>query len=89
MKDNNDSSWNILHFLQNENIPREVRIGSSNVYEIAAKLLFMSVKWAKSVPSFMSLPLSDQTVLLEESWAQLFLLNISQWSIQIDEGKFT
>ena len=48
----------------------------------------MSVKWAKSVPSFMSLPLSDQTVLLEESWAQLFLLNISQWSIQIDEGKF-
>ena len=73
---------------QNETIPREVRIGSSNVYEIAAKLLFMSVKWAKSVPSFMSLPLSDQTVLLEESWAQLFLLNISQWSIQIDEGKF-
>ena len=88
MKDNNDSIWNILLFLQNENIPREVRIGSSNVYEIAAKLLFMSVKWAKSVPSFMSLPLSDQTVLLEESWAQLFLLNISQWSIQIDEGKF-
>ena len=46
----------------------------------------MSVKWAKSVPSFLSLPLTDQTLLLEESWAQLFLLNISQWSIEIDEG---
>ena len=48
----------------------------------------MSVKWAKSVPSFLSLPLSDQTILLEESWAQLFLLNISQWAVHIDEGKF-
>ena len=46
----------------------------------------MSVKWAKSVPSFLSLPSTDQTLLLEESWAQLFLLNISQWSINIDEG---
>ena len=46
----------------------------------------MSVKWAKSVPSFLSLPTTDQTLLLEESWAQLFLLNISQWSINIDEG---
>ena len=73
--------------LQNEILPRDVRSVGSNVYEIAAKLLFMSVKWAKSVPSFLSLPLSDQTVLLEESWAQLFLLNMSQWSVQIDEGK--
>ena len=58
----------------------------SNVYEVAAKILFMCVKWAKSVPSFLSLPLSDQTLLLEESWAQLFLLGIAQWSIQVDEG---
>ena len=72
---------------QNEILPRDVRSVGSNIYEIAAKLLFMSVKWAKSVPSFLSLPLSDQTVLLEESWAQLFLLNISQWSVHIDEGK--
>ena len=68
-------------------IPRDARGVGSNIYEIAAKLLFMSVKWAKSVPSFLSLPLSDQTILLEEAWAQLFLLSISQWSIQVDEGK--
>lgn len=73
--------------LQNEILPRDVRSVGNNIYETAAKLLFMSVKWAKSVPSFLSLPLSDQTVLLEESWAQLFLLNISQWSVHIDESK--
>ena len=77
----------MLLSLQNEILPRDVRSVGSNIYEIAAKLLFMSVKWAKSVPSFLSLPLSDQTVLLEESWAQLFLLKISQWSVHIDEGK--
>ena len=46
----------------------------------------MGVKWAKSVPSFLSIPLSDQTILLEESWAQIFLLSVSQWSIQVDAG---
>lgn len=30
------------------------------VCEAAAKLLFMSVKWARNIPSFMSLPFRDQ-----------------------------
>jgi hypothetical protein len=30
----------------------------------------------------------DQTLLLEESWAILFLLSLAQWSVQIDEGEF-
>jgi hypothetical protein len=29
----------------------------------------------------------DQTLLLEEAWANLFLLSLAQWSVHIDEGK--
>ena len=31
-----------------------------SVCEAAAKLLFMSVKWARNIPSFVSLPVRDQ-----------------------------
>ena len=48
----------------------------------------MSIKWAKSVPSFLQLQESDQTLLLEESWAQLFIIGLAQWTIRFDEGKF-
>jgi len=33
---------------------------SENIYETAAKILFMCVKWAKSVPSFVQLTVEDQ-----------------------------
>lgn len=34
--------------------------GSENVYETSARLLFMSVKWAKNLPVFSNLPFRDQ-----------------------------
>lgn len=54
-----------LHFLQ---YPHEVsatpmflyEVATESVCESAARLLFMSIKWAKSVPAFSTLPLSDQ-----------------------------
>ena len=61
-------------------------VPSESVYESAAKLLFMSIKWAKSVPSFLQLQESDQTLLLEESWAQLFIIGLAQWAIRFDEN---
>ncbi|CAH3120642.1 hypothetical protein pdam_00002064 [Pocillopora damicornis] len=54
------------------------------VCEAAAKLLFMSVKWARNIPSFMSLPFRDQVILLEEGWRELFLLGASQWSMPLE-----
>ncbi|XP_031565264.1 nuclear receptor subfamily 2 group E member 1-like [Actinia tenebrosa] len=54
------------------------------VCEAAAKLLFMSVKWARNIPSFISLPFRDQVTLLEESWRELFLLGASQWSMPLE-----
>ena len=59
-----------------------------NVYEAAARLLFMSVKWARNIPSFLQLPFRDQAILLEESWSELFVLSAAQWSLPIDVGKY-
>jgi len=47
--------------------------------ETAARLLFMNVKWANNLASFTSLPYSDQILLLEESWRELFVLGISRF----------
>lgn len=54
--------------------------------EAAARLLFMSVKWAKSVPAFLSLPFRDQVLLLEEGWRELFVLGAAQFQMPIDAG---
>ncbi|XP_031424888.1 photoreceptor-specific nuclear receptor-like isoform X2 [Clupea harengus] len=55
-----------------------------NVYETSARLLFMSVKWAKNLPVFSNLPFRDQVILLEEAWSELFLLCAIQWSLPLD-----
>ncbi|XP_058059677.1 photoreceptor-specific nuclear receptor-like [Anopheles bellator] len=52
--------------------------------ESAAKLLFLAVKWAKTVPSFLQLPATDQKLLLEEAWAELFVITAAQWGLPID-----
>ncbi|KPJ00588.1 Nuclear receptor subfamily 2 group E member 1 [Papilio xuthus] len=52
--------------------------------EAAARLLFMNVKWAKNVPAFTSLSLSDRLLLLEETWRDLFVIGTSQFLYPID-----
>ncbi|XP_033098748.1 nuclear receptor subfamily 2 group E member 1-like [Anneissia japonica] len=59
---------------------------TENVYEAAARVLFMTVKWARSIPSFLSLPFRDQAILLEETWSELFMLSATQWCIPLDLG---
>ena len=56
------------------------------ICEAAARLLFMSVKWAKNVPAFLSLPFRDQVVLLEEGWRELFVLGAAQFQMPIEAG---
>ncbi|KAM6937048.1 photoreceptor-specific nuclear receptor-like [Xenentodon cancila] len=57
---------------------------SENVYETSARLLFMSVKWAKNLPIFGCLPFRDQVILLEEAWSEMFLLCAIQWSLPME-----
>ncbi|XP_035648544.1 nuclear receptor subfamily 2 group E member 1-like isoform X2 [Oncorhynchus keta] len=61
-------------------------VATESVCESAARLLFMSIKWAKSVPAFSTLPLPDQLILLEEAWRELFVLGIAQWAIPVDSN---
>ncbi|XP_044751613.1 nuclear receptor subfamily 2 group E member 1-like [Coccinella septempunctata] len=58
---------------------------AENIYESAAKLLFLAIKWARTIPSFLQLSYRDQTILLEESWSELFVLTASQWALNLDE----
>uniref|UniRef100_A0A3Q4AHL3 Uncharacterized protein n=1 Tax=Mola mola TaxID=94237 RepID=A0A3Q4AHL3_MOLML len=57
---------------------------SESIYETSARLLFMSVKWAKNLPVFAHLPFRDQVILLEEAWSEMFLLYTIQWSLPMD-----
>ncbi|XP_070687369.1 photoreceptor-specific nuclear receptor isoform X2 [Pempheris klunzingeri] len=57
---------------------------AESIYETSARLLFMSVKWAKNLPVFAHLPFRDQVILLEEAWSEMFLLCAIQWSLPMD-----
>ncbi|XP_019872455.2 nuclear receptor subfamily 2 group E member 1-like [Aethina tumida] len=59
---------------------------TENIYESAAKLLFLSIKWARTIPSFLQLSYRDQSILLEESWSELFVLTAAQWVLPVDES---
>ncbi|XP_072178889.1 photoreceptor-specific nuclear receptor-like [Diadema setosum] len=54
-----------------------------NMPEVAARLLFTSVKWAKNITCFRLLPYRDQLILLEETWRDLFLMGMSQWAVPL------
>ncbi|XP_054267107.1 nuclear receptor subfamily 2 group E member 1-like [Macrosteles quadrilineatus] len=50
-----------------------------SISEYAARILFMTVTWIKSVPAFTYLALKDQLLLLEESWRELFVLGAAEY----------
>ncbi|CAG5127297.1 unnamed protein product [Candidula unifasciata] len=54
------------------------------ICEAAARLLFMSVKWVKTLPAFVALPYRDQVLLLEECWRELFVLGAAQFQMPLD-----
>ena len=56
------------------------------LYESAVHLLYMSVTWARNIPTFLDLPFRDQAILLEEGWSELFVLSAAQFSLPVDMG---
>ncbi|KAL4717704.1 hypothetical protein ACJJTC_000853 [Scirpophaga incertulas] len=54
------------------------------ICESAARILFMNVKWARNVPAFAALSLSDRLTLLVESWRELFVLGTAQFLYPVD-----
>ncbi|XP_038633274.1 nuclear receptor subfamily 2 group F member 1-A-like isoform X2 [Scyliorhinus canicula] len=54
-----------------------------NICELAARLLFSAVEWARNIPFFHELQISDQVALLRLSWSELFVLNAAQSSLPL------
>ncbi|XP_031573544.1 nuclear receptor subfamily 2 group C member 1-like [Actinia tenebrosa] len=54
------------------------KLSMDYIYEFATRLLFQSVDWARSISAFRSLEKSDQVVLLQRSWSEIFLLGVAQ-----------
>ncbi|CAG9855548.1 unnamed protein product [Phyllotreta striolata] len=64
--------------LQTNNI-----MGIDNICELAARLLFSAVEWARNIPFFPDLQVTDQVALLRLVWSELFVLNASQCSMPL------
>ncbi|CAN8004971.1 unnamed protein product [Ixodes hexagonus] len=48
-------------------------MGIDNICELAARLLFSAVEWARNIPFFPDLQLPDETALLKIWWSKLIL----------------
>ena len=56
------------------------------LYESAVRILYLTVKWVRNIPTFLDLPFRDQAILLEEGWSELFTLGIAQWNLPVEMG---
>ncbi|KAK9505647.1 hypothetical protein O3M35_009649 [Rhynocoris fuscipes] len=53
-------------------------ISTENLYDAAAKLLALTVSCVRAIPSYQQLSCHDRTILLEDSWKDLFILTIAR-----------
>lgn len=58
---------------------------TQSLYDSASKILFLAIRWAKSIPSFSQLPIQEQKKLLNNSWSELFVIAAAQWGLIIDD----
>lgn len=58
-------------------------MGIENICELAARLLFSAVEWARNIPFFPDLQVTDQVALLRLSWSELFVLNAAQCAMPL------
>lgn len=58
-------------------------MGIENICELAARMLFSAVEWARNIPFFPDLQVPDQVALLRLTWSELFVLNAAQCSMPV------
>ncbi|XP_060613985.1 COUP transcription factor 2-like [Anolis sagrei] len=58
-------------------------MGIENICELAARLLFSAIEWAKNIPFFPDFQLADQVCLLRMTWSELFVLNAAQCAMPL------
>jgi hypothetical protein len=49
-----------------------------NIFNFLLRLLFSAVEWARNIPLFPDLAVTDQVALLRLTWSELFVLNAAQ-----------
>merc|ERR1739838_554528 len=59
-------------------------IGIDNICEFAARILFSAVAWARNIPGFPELQVTDQVALLRLVWSELFVLNAAQCNMPLN-----
>ena len=64
--------------------PTQSIVNPEKIYESSVRILYASVSWARSIPTFIELPFTDQALLLEECWSELFILCMIQCSVPMD-----
>ncbi|XP_028967405.1 steroid receptor seven-up, isoforms B/C [Galendromus occidentalis] len=58
-------------------------MGIEGMCELASRLLYSAIDWARNIPFFADLQLTDQVALLRQAWSELFVLNASQCSMPL------
>ncbi|KAM7077759.1 LOW QUALITY PROTEIN: nuclear receptor subfamily 2 group F member 1-A-like [Ciconia maguari] len=58
-------------------------MGIKNICKLATRLLFSAVEWARNIPFFPDLQITDQVALLRLTWSELFMLNAVQCSMPL------
>lgn len=64
--------------------PTPPLVAAKQIRESAAQTLFQNVEWLRTCRAFVQLPLSDQLILVEDSWRELFILAAAQYLVPIN-----
>lgn len=64
--------------------PTPPLVAAKQIRESAAQTLFQNVEWLRTCRAFFQLPLSDQLILVEDSWRELFVLAAAQYLVPIN-----
>ncbi|CAL8351012.1 unnamed protein product [Merluccius merluccius] len=78
----NNNHNNINHNNHHNNNHNNI-LGIENICELAARMLFSAVEWARNIPFFPDLQVTDQVALLRLTWSELFVLNAAQCSMPV------
>lgn len=73
---------NLVHDVTTKHM--QLVTSANELYTISLRTLYEVITWARNVPTFTSLPFNDQTLLLEQSWADMFLLSLARWNVPVE-----
>ncbi len=59
---------------------------TENFNEITSRILYSALKWTKTQRNFINLPLNDQFLLINESLSELFILQMAENKLSLNDG---